>query len=61
VLILAGSPTGDAGTTRFARIKAAAPARRNSNLYLIVGCLLLVVEAAYFWFNIDVFNSSTYR
>jgi hypothetical protein len=30
-------------------------------LYFSAGCLFLIVEAAYFWFDVDVFNPSTYR
>jgi hypothetical protein len=61
VLLLVASPRGDAGRARFSRVKVAQPTRRNSNLYLAVGCFLLILEALYFWFGIDVFSVSTYR
>jgi len=59
-LILAGSGR-EKGRARFTGVKSFPPPRKNANLYFFGGCLLLIVEAAYFWFDIDLLNLSTYR
>jgi len=61
VLILAGCAGESSGRNRFTKAKERIPARWKSNSYFYAGFLLLIVEAAYFWFDIDVFNPSTYR
>jgi hypothetical protein len=61
VLILLSSVAPETYISRIPGTKNARPGRLRSALYFSAGCFFLLVEAAYFWFDVDVFNPSTYR
>jgi hypothetical protein len=61
VLILLSSVGSETYISRMPGTKNAKPGRLRGALYFSAGCLFLIVEAAYFWFDVDVFNPSTYR